>query len=105
MNREEILKKSRAGSNGSEEWESHLWLRGLNVSHYIMVALSLLIMVLSQDQQVKAAVGTVAWTTITANYVYQFFKDRRIGTLLPLLLCLLTIVFWKVPDFIRMMAG
>ena len=39
MNREEILKKSQSGNSNSEEWERHLWLRGLGFSHYVMLAI------------------------------------------------------------------
>ena len=105
MNREEILKKSRRGNSNSEEWEGHLWLRGLNFSHYVMLAMWLLTMILTKDLRINAAVTMVVWTTITANYTYQFFKDRRIGTLIPFLLSLLILVFWNLPDFIPLVAG
>lgn len=104
MNREEILKKSCRGNNSSEEWERHLWLRGLNFSHYVMFVMWLLTMVLTKDLRINAAVTMVVWTTITANYTYQFFKDRRIGTLIPFLLSLLILVFRNLPDFIPLVA-
>ena len=104
MNREEILKKSRRGNNCSEEWERHLWLRGLSFSHYVMLAVWVLTMLLTKDLRINAAVTLVAWTTITANYTYQFFKDRRIGTLIPFLLSLLILVFWNLPDFLPLVA-
>ena len=105
MNREEILKKSRRGNSNSEEWERHLWLRGLNFSHYVMLAMWVLTMILTKDSRINAAVTMVVWTTITANYTYQFFKDRRIGTLIPFLLSLLILVFRNLPDFIPLVAG
>ena len=105
MNREEILKKSRRGNSNSEEWERHLWLRGLNFSHYVMLAMWVLTMILTKDLLINAAVTMVVWTTITANYTYQFFKDRRIGTLIPFLLSLLILVFWNLHDFIPLVAG
>lgn len=76
MNREEILKKSRKGNNSSEEWENHLWLRSLNFSYYVMLAI-----VFIRDKQIYAAVGTMVWITMTANSAYQFFKDRKPGRL------------------------
>ena len=104
MNREEILKKSRRGNSNSEEWEGHLWLRGLNCSHDVRVARWLLTRIWTRDLRTNAAVTMVVWTTITANYTYQFFKDRRIGTLIPFLLSLLILVFRNLPDFIPLMA-
>lgn len=104
MNREEILKKSRRGNSNSEEWERHLWLRGLNFSHYVMLAMWVLTMILTKDSRINAAVTMVVWTTITANYTYQFFKDRRIGTLIPFLLSLLILVFRNLPDFLPLVA-
>ena len=81
MNREEILKKSRKGNNRSEEWENHLWLRSLNFSYYVMLAMWFFAIVFIRDKQIYAAVGTMVWITMTANSAYQFFKDRKPGRL------------------------
>lgn len=102
MNREEILKKSQSGNSNSEEWERHLWLRGLGFSHYVMLAMWVLTVVLVRDRQVIAVVSVVVWTTISANYVYQFFKDRRVGTLIPCLVCLGILVLKYLPDFVQL---
>ena len=104
MNREEILKKSRKGNNSSEEWENHLWLRSLNFSYYVMLAMWFFAIVFIRDKQIYAAVGTMVWITMTANSAYQFFKDRKPGRLVVFLLCLAILSFSYLPRFIPLLS-